>query len=91
MRDRWLGRGRGIYARVVESHNENRYGIPISCTCLRGRRDRRQSAFLRRRMKITTPNKTAMTPAIRRIVVESINVISFLLLIGQLHAFNHRY
>ena len=39
---------------------------------------RRQSAFLRRRMKITTPNKTAMTPAIRRIVVEFINVISFL-------------
>jgi hypothetical protein len=32
----------------------------------------RQSAFLRRRMKITTPNNTAMTPAIRRIVVESI-------------------
>ena len=57
---------------VAESHNENRYGIPVSCTCPRRWRVRRQSAFLRRRMKITTPNKTAMTPAIRRIVVESI-------------------
>lgn len=46
---------------------------------------RRQSAFrLRRRMKITTPNKTATIPQSRRKVVESIDKFSFPLLIGQL-------
>src|ERR1035441_7048646 len=52
---------------------------------------RRQSSFLlRRRMNITTPNKTAITPQIRRKVVVSMDKLSFLLLIGQLHVFNHR-
>jgi hypothetical protein len=44
----------------------------------------------RRRMKITTANKAARTPAIRRTVVESMDIISFSPLIGRrLHIFNH--
>ena len=53
---------------------------------------RRQSAFLlRRRMNITTANKTARTPQIRRKVVESIDKISFLFLIGQLQVFHYMF
>jgi hypothetical protein len=44
---------------------------------------RPQSAFLlRRRMNITTPNNTAITPQIKRKVFVSIDKLSFPLLIG---------
>ena len=49
--------------------------------------ERRQSVFLlRRRMNITAANKTTITPQIKRIVVVSIDKLSFLLLIGQCQA-----
>ena len=64
-------------SRVVDAS-----GLPALC--------RRQSVFLlRRRMNITTPNNTAITPQITRNVVVSIDKLSFPLLIGRLHVFNH--